>query len=1231
MDYFEKNNLKRFAIIMKLIVILTFGLFISVSANTSGQGKLKFSSKSLSLSQFIKEIEKQTNYFILFNNQELNLNSKISTNKKKSDNIKEELNEILGEVNLACKLLENYIIIYKKRVKAVELLQQIKIKTITGKVVDCDNIPLPGVSIIIKGTTRGVSTDIEGKFTIKTEDKPNIVLIASFVGMENQEIKIGKKNHYNIRMCNDTESLDEVVITGYTQRKKANSTSASAKISSKVIQRQTSSTLEGRLEGMATGLNIQTVSPQNGKVKQELILRGISTFDEPLSQYSITGEDKNSLNRQPLIVVDNFPYEGKLSDLDPNIIKSMDVLKDAAATALWGLRASNGVIVITTNRGRAGHMNINFNSLTTISSKLDLEGLKIANSKDLIDVRSNNLKMNPTNVLTKISDKAYNYNTFREIDNFQQIWASFYDKDDSQYYNNTTLRDQRLNNLAKNNVMNEYEDNFLRRAYSFQNSLNISGGNDKILYSFSASHLDSKEHTIGDNSQRFNTALSTDFIISKKLKLRVDFSYSRTDEQLNGIDPSNLYTSQKYKINIFDKLKDDNGNLNGLRQVYLPYKQEYLDKGFYRDSYNPIAEQKLIDNDRITENYRMAAGLSYQIYKGISLEVKYQVHKNSDENNLFRDENAWSMLKSFDYAFKEIPAGETKVKETYLKKGSFLEREFKQTTNTTFRTNLNYNKILFDDHQVNALVGLETTENVYSINRQRFLNYNNKTGSYNKYYDYLTLLNYGYDGAPTELSSFSLSNMDVFINDIKNRTMSNFYNLGYSYKERYNIEGSLKFSRSTAVGLKQKLSDNLYYAFSGSWNIHKENFFSSEWLDILKLRASYGENGNIRKGTTTYTTISYANSSKFTLNDYADIKSIGNPYLEPEKTKTTNLGLDFAFLGKIRGNLDLYSKQSSNLYVQTNLNPTYGISTQFANHGEISNKGIELNLQSLILQRKDFDWRINLNISYNANKVLKYGKSSDDTFNTISLEIMRGKYKLLDEDVSSKMLYKYAGLDENGDPMVYDRNNKKYRYDAPEIQEFTLDDVKITKPFTAPGFGGLTNVLRYKNFTLSSLISFKFGHVFKESTEYMYAYDQRDDKFAYHTDISKRWKQKGDEKKTGIPAMPTKAEQLNYNRTKVFIDSDYGLHDASFIRLKDITLDYTFNKKSLKKFGIKYLNLKFQVKDLGLIWTANSKNIDPESVPFSGWAMGYGGMFTQAYRPGMKATISYVLGLNVKF
>ncbi|MCG8582351.1 MAG: SusC/RagA family TonB-linked outer membrane protein, partial [Bacteroidales bacterium] len=1159
--------------------------------------------------------------------------------------LEDVLKEILKDTDLDFKV-KNGIYVINKKAPVIET-QQIEKINITGTVKDENGEPLPGVAVMIKGTNIGTATGMNGEFSLQfLESFPNPLLYITMLGFESVSKPIGNQRVFDITLIEAIAGLDEVVVTGYTKTSKVRATSASAKIKSENVERQVTTNLDSRMEGLATGLNINAVTNDGGQESLEFILRGTSTFDYNPDESSVNDpifQQINSQNRQPLIVVDGFPYDGPFNDIDQATIESIDVLKDAAATALWGLRASNGVIVITTKRGQEGAPRVTFSTNWTFGTRMDLNDLGLASAIDQIRVLNNNQIVNPESTyawgaINYTDNGVPNYGEkYRHLNAFDEIWADYYANSITE-----SERDNQLNLLGQNNVLPEFEEQFTRPSFASQNSLSINGGSKFINYNFTSSYVSEKKALKGDDYERLNLALMTDIKVTDKLKTTFDISVANSKQKDNGLGISSLYNGF-YNISQFDQLVDAQGNPMAIKDTYSGNKEEFLGLGFDDVAYNPVLDQKYNDNRLSISNIRLAAGITYDITSWFSADVKYQYNVIDNEYRKHLPLGLTTMKATMN-SFVMVPdSGDGSGANRAVPYGNWLEMQTTKNEYTVARGNLNFNKVIANNHVVNALLGMEATESEATSRQDRYVGYSDVTGLYDRNFNHSrwadnnNMVQEDIDNSgilvDPYLGMISYKNINNYRVPVISRTTASFANMGYSYKAKYNIEGSLKLARGTAFGINKRLATNVYWAVSGSWNAAKEQFLDYDWLNVLKVRASFGVNGNMRQGLTTQTVIQYSDFSDWISGaQYAYILSSANPNLKPEQTNTFNIGIDFGFFKRLNGTIDLYNKQSVDLLVPQLVNPTYALTPVFVNEGEINNKGIEINIGGDVIRKSDFTWNANLNLTYNKNEVIKYSDRPELNAQDFYIKTKEGTVKIIGEDISSQARYKYAGLDTNGNPQVYNRDGDVISYNDPSFGLLNEHDLVTTKPFISPYFGGLTNTFSYKQFTLSTLMTFKFGHVFQENLQAKYGrYSGSDDTKAKHKDIARVWQNPGDENTTDLPALPRNTEELSDYRYSAFVFSDYGIHDASHIRFKDITLQYDLNPDLLSKLGIARANLLFQVRDLGLVWKANDVDVDPESVPFSGRDISFGSTISRAYRPGIKMPVSFVLGAKFEF
>ncbi|WP_303315329.1 SusC/RagA family TonB-linked outer membrane protein [Flavivirga abyssicola] len=1233
---------------MKSCFLLFCTMAFSINASTGFSQNAKIvidSDRSIAIEEIFRLIKSQTDYLFVYDVDMVKGTKPIQV-KKGVVKIKHLLKMALEPISCTYEFERNTFIVKKKKTVKKANDQQ-ETFTITGRVLDKAGIPIVGASVVVATPqptertyrnsnfiVRGTETDFDGSFSL--EVSLNLELSAFALGFRDHvQLITTKQEQYTIVLKEELNELDEVVLTGYTETNIERSSVAASKITKKDIARQKAINLSDRLEGLSPGLNINSVNTPGGQQQTELIIRGISTFDTDFqvgSQNSGQKERQNSLNRQPLIVLDGFPYEGPLNDIDPQTIETIDILRDAAATTLWGIRASNGVVVITTKRGSeyAGKPTITFSNNLTIGTRQDLRDLGLASAEETIKIYSNSYELD--NGLDNIAFNVFNdpsnpFNIggrYQTLDPFQQIWADFYNPNGGI---SATERDTRLAALAQNDILKDFEKYLLSPGFIRENTLSVRGGDPLSSYNFTVTHANEERPDLGDKFRRLNLSLTTDFRINEKTKVVLDASLTSSVTKDNGIGVSSLLTGVG-GLKIYDRLVDNNGEPQAIRNVYSEFRDEFKTLGFEDPSYNPILDQKLRDNENKRFNLRLAAGINYEITDWLTADIKYQYNRIINEINNNKDVRLFETRTNNNNYIDEVLSDENTDVVRNVPYGGTLENSYENTINSVLRGSLQFNNTYGEYHNLSALGGMEVSENTVDLSRRIYYGYNDRTGVSNVNFDPTSVEGYRFGSIPSYLQgSARIQANNIFRPDVVSRAVSTFGNIAYSYKSKYNLTLSGKIDQTTAFGINKRLSRPLLWAVGGSWNLAKENFIATDWINTLKLRGSYGVNGNLRRGLSTVVVIEYNFNEEFTQENYANISSAGNPNLTFEETTTKNLGLDFGFFDNmINGSIDVYERVSENLLVPFNINETFGQTGDiFRNDGAIENKGIEINLNFDILTNAELTWNSNFNFSFNKNKVLSFAENNEPVSTFLITDVNDGKQNIIGKDISSRYRFEWAGLDRDGNPQIFNENGDIIGYEEglPSIAALVT-----TKPFIAPGFGGFRNSFGYKNFTLSFLASFKFGHVFQESLAQKYA--STPDK-VYHKDVSNAWKIPGDQLTTNIPALPRNADELSFAREEFFTLSNYGIQDASYVRLRDVTLGYTLNNLATEKIGLDVVNFTLQARNLGLLWRANNVGLDPESVPFTANGFSFTDNFAQAFRPGIIPPVTIVFGVNLNF
>ena len=1144
---------------MKNIVLFMLILNLQISANVVSQNKISLNLKNVNLKQCIKEIENKTNLGFLYNSKEIKKVKGLNVSVK-DELVENVLNEVFENTGLTYSIDNNIILVKTKttklrRVTTVEL--QNKKVTITGSITDTKGNPVPFASICYKKETSvGCIATINGKFEIEKKADPDAILIISCIGYKTIEVAVENRTIIDIVLEQDLVGLEEVVVTGYSAISKERATGSFVKIKNEDLKKMHHVTINEKLRGAAPGVLLTTVNGDGGN-KLVLQIRGQSTIK--------AGAD-------PLLVVDGFPISGRLEDINPEDIESINILQDAAAASIWGARAANGVVVISTKKGSEGTKPlVELSYSSSIYSSPDLDDLQSASPSDVIDAQIEYYEKGSDSY----ANYKLNYGSDYELNPVSRLYVM-----EAQGLITETERDNQINQMRGNNMLEQYDDLFLRTGKSDQYNINIRGGKDDIKYFASLSHLTGKSFYVGDANKRTTFNLNNDFQLSKRLSMITGVNLSQSTSEYNGLGLSQVtgpnlgHTIQPYQL-----ILDENGN-----QIPL-YKYNYKSRetfdnfeaqGLLPFGFNHLRDQQERDFTRTNRNARLQLGLKYEIFDWLNIETKgmYEFYtyesRNYSDKNSFQAQYLYNRFTSIDAVTGELTH--------HIPSGALLKLNTSEMKNYTWRSQINLDKTI-NKHQINALVGFEMRE-VSGFNKNRDeLGFDDQTGTWPA-----LDLNTMSTGINACLGRASYKGTN-FVSNTKRRFLSYYLNAAYTYSNKYTVTFSGRMDEGSMFGVDANMRRTPLWSVGGSWNLSKEEFFNLSQIDLLKLRATYGQNGNISSSSSAFTTLYFSGYTNWNTQEaYSQIRNRYNPGLKWETTKTTNLAVDFALLDhRIYGTFEYYNKKSEDVIAYFNTNPMSGTSRRAFNNAEISNKGYTILLSGNIGNK--LRWNPSINLTYNNNEVLK----ADPIYEIPNyfLAYAGPSNPVQGSSINEFYGFRYAGLDETGNPTIYDEENNIVTID----DEMTMEQIVGLGSRTPKYWGAFTNSVSFGNFSLHMMLTYKFGHYFKSNTNYNV------NSGMYHESYKDHWKEPGDENHTNIPVQ---GEAYNSNRNSFYSYSDAVLHKADHIRLQDISLKYNLPSDLLSKFNVSNIELNVQVSNVGLIWAANDLDVDPEHVPFSG-------------------------------
>jgi len=1196
-----------FQLIMRTFIFLFCTTVFALSSNgvnSQNDTILINRDQSVSIEKIFDYIKEQTDYSFVYNEKYL-VNTPIVELKKGVYKVSEILNESLKLINCTYTFDNNVIVVKPKKNGSTnpEVLQQEKF-LIKGVIKDEAGFPVPGANVMVTSIDkyqketdkdyiiRGTSTDFEGNFEIAVS--LGHFLIVSSIGFETFKEKITtKKDFYSIVLKESVMQLEAVVIsTGYQKTNKKLATGSYSTIEKADLQRQVTTNLVDRLEGLSTGL-LTTVSNGNGGDNISLTLRGLSTFNA---------------NDQPLIVVDGFPMQGGFNTLNPDDVETMTILKDAAAASIWGTQSANGVIVITTKKGKIGKPTVEFSVYSTIKQSPHLNDLQIATSQELVDWESyritSGIYTNYPNILNGTSSSY--------LTAVGQVW---YDNDQGTITDGE--REARLAVLRNTDNYSQIEKYLMRTSISNQYNFSVSGGSTTNKYYASFVLNDDESVYRGDDSQRVNINFKDDIQLHKKLDLSIGANTTFNKASYNsegGLDLVYDGIIPRYQL-----LVDEDGNLTDVPRDYLASLKRFYETNpeFLDWSYNPISELAARDNTLKSMNLRFQAALKWDITNFLKLTASGIYERGSTDRRVFSSTETYEARNEINrLTYYDDDEGEWAhhIPNT----GGILQLKTSDLEFYTLRSQLEFDKDIASVHNIKSMLGVEAQDKRIKGALNEYVGYNESSLIFDK------LFSYGDLSSPVEyfdgvIRSANFSN-PAYISSTHIRNISFFGNLSYAYNNKYIITLTAKTDQSSLFGSSARLRLNKLWSVGGSWNIDEEAFFNVPFINTLKLRGSYGVNGNIKENGTTESVFTAGYTTLANL-PYYNLSVVGNPELTLEDTYTGNLGIDFSLSNyRINGSIDVYERHSKNLLTQRQITSTQGYSSQLVNNGEIINRGIELSLNFIPVQTPDFTWNNRLNFTYNKGKVLNYELDDELAYTRITSPYVQG------EEIGALISYKWAGLSADGSPQIYDETG------AIIDANTTLTDANATTvrgSRTPKYFGSFDTSITYKDLTLGVFLTTKLGHKFRKPTV---NYSNT----VVHQDIQNRWQETGDEVFTDIPRYPTVNEATNTefftNYNRYYRLSDALIVDASYIRIKDLYLKYKLNKNVLDKMSLNSVEFIAQLRNIGFLWLANDYDIDPDTIPFSGGVLvGAGGDETAVSRPGYKPTPQISFGVNVKF
>lgn len=1154
--------MKKIVLMMKFYLVFTFlGVLNVIAGSAYSQENLKLNLKEVSLMTLFREIQKQTGIDFVYNEEQCRDFGKVSV--EISDGMVEQLLQQVFDSSKLTYRFENGVIM----IKALDEMrpQEQKVQ-ISGSVVETKGQPLPGVTILLKGTTVGCVTDSEGNFRLELPMRENIVLSFSFVGMKTIEVAYSGQKEMKVVLEEEITEMEQVnvISTGYYDIDKSKMTGAVEVVTAREIAGKGYTSIDEVLRGTLAGVSVMNVSGRPG-AQAQIRIRGVN---------SLTG------NMEPMWIVDGMPMQGNLptsvgvgatdlentvltsgiGNISPDDVESITILKDAAAAAIYGSRAANGVIVIKTKRGRVGKSYINVQSSFAISEapKNRLEMMnseeKIAFERSLYEDFPNATLRGRASLLYKGIDEGTisRADAMAELENMRQINTDWFDE-------------------------------IFRVALNHKHVVTLSGGSETTQF-YSSINYSNEQGVIPNNDYKhFGATLKLTHDFNRNLRILFDVSSSLRTEKSSASAVNPLYYATF--ANPYERPYDENGN----------YAYDYS----YEPELSKVKDGYMYDFNMLKDLRENTAKTKYGSNQ-VNLQLEWKLFEG------FMYSLAGTVSNTSSYTRKEIAPGSytSKVKSWIL--DLYSENEIPDNLNLgalqentsrsfgwTVRNQIKYARELKEDHFVNIVVGHE----VSAVESNSFMQYSPQ-------YD----VDKGLIGYPN-LDGVNAGDLDLDrlheTSKGQDRSVSVFATASYSYKDRYVVAGSSRWDGADIIGTDNRFSP--LWNVSLKWNMHEENFMKScRFVNVLSLRGSYGFTGSIDRNAYPFTLMTYGSLRYYDGIQLPIDVMPGNPSVKWQKKEDRSIGLDFSLFNyRINGTVNYYCNDVNNLLGDKKIPYSTGRGSVVANLSSLRNSGWEFSLNTVNIDHENFRWTTSFNIALNDNKITDafYEKISD-------LYTIRRKYQIEGYPVNAWFGFKTAGINpQTGEYMIYtdakdeDGHPKGYPYGNGYIADgstYSTENAYYLGEAEPPISGGFGTTLTYKRLSLNAQFAFMTGHKIKSFKSYNGSLMNASRLNQLKTEAN-RWRKPGDI--TNVPKYTTSTATLSLLEI-----TDDKLEDGSYLKCNLISLGYNLPSNLCQKLGLSQLRCTFNVHNL-FTWT-KYRGIDPETLGAFGYPSAKKYMFT---------------------
>lgn len=1216
---FRHSLLFRFLKIMKLsFFVLLLGMS-AVFAESKAQN-LTLNLRNVKLEEVFSSVSKQSNYKFFYNDNILKEVPMVSIQVKNA-NIRDVMDQVLKEQNLTYKVTADIVSITVDRpttTKAAQAQNQV-----TGTVRDAEGNPIVGASVVVKGSTTGTTTDANGRFNIAAA--PTATLVVRFLGYEEREVAVNSRSDISIALQQDETMIEtvQVVATGYQNIDQKLFTGASTRVNAKDAERNGVPDISRMLEGQAAGVSVQNVSGTFGAAPKIRVRGATSLSGENKPLWVVDGiilEDLVNISNEALSTGDaNTLIGSSVAGLNPDDIESFTILKDAAATAMYGARAMNGVIVVTTKKGRNtdGKALVNYSSNYTTYLKPNYSQFDIMNSAEQMSVliEQDNKGYFNHSAVSRGSTGGIFFKMYNEMYDYDPITGQF------GLENTTEAKLKFLERYAKANT--DWFDLLFNNSLMQDHSLSLTSGSQKSQTYLSTSFIHDNGQTMGDNVKRYTANLRNSFQMSDKFSAEILINGSIRDQRAPGTltrqsDPVYGAYSREFDINPYSFA------LNTSRLV-TPY-DENGDLEYFTRNYAPFNILNELENNYLkllNMDLKVQGGLRYKVLPQFtaSVDLAYR-YANTERQHYIKEASNMVMAYQADYdatiadgniLLYTDPDDPNSLPQVVLPEGGFYNTSMNNLQNYYFRSNLEYDDTYNEVHRINLFGSMEIRYTDRQNSNYDGIAYQYENGGLvNPNYRFFKKMIEGgnpYFGMGYEYDRF----------------VAGMFRGAYAYKDKYSANFTTRIDGSNKLGKSRVARWLPTWNVSGKWNIDQEEFFNYDnpYVNQVSVRGTYGLVASL--GSARNTAPVFYN--RITYRPYEDekealtlISSLENSELTWEKLYELNIGADLQLFHKIDVTADWYNRKIFDLIGNIR---TSGIGGQFikaANYADMESKGFELTVAgSPVRNESGFNWRTQFNFGINKNKVTKLDVNQN-IWTTVRAEgaavegyAQRGLFSV-----------KFDGLDPNyGYPTYIGETGVKDTYIY--LQSEVIDHLVYHGPVDPTFTGGFYNNFRYKNFGLTALFTFATGNHIRLQPDYYATYS---DMNSMSRDMINRWLMPGDENTTTIPSLldaTSRDRILRANGTttnaaypyNAYNYSDQRVAKGDFLRLKQVHLSYQLPKQVTERLRMTSAQVALVGNNIALLYSDKNLNgADPEFFNNGGVAMPVPRQYTLSLKVG---------------